>query len=567
MSGWLPYYACQPALDSVPRNPRAIIQPIVLSRERNVVKVETEILDDRQARIVATVEQEQVDKEMKAAARRIAKHVNIPGFRKGKAPYGIIQQYYGEEAILEEALEELGQNVYREALVESGIEPYAPGSLDGFEREPFTMTFTVPLIPEVDLGEYRDVRVDYEEPEVNEEDVEQALEELRDQVATLDPVERAIEMGDVALLDIKGVLDREPDEEDPDRNDIWLNRADVRVKITEEATYPVPGFPEKVVGMAAGDEREFEMSFDEDEELADALRGKTLHFDVKCNEVYEYNVPEFDDEFAKEVGEFDTFEELRADIRQQLEELAESRTRDEYINELLTKFLDDEIVQLSYPPIMVDEQIHRMLEDFDQELRQQGLNLEEYKKLQNVTDEQLHEDLHEEAVRQLQNALILGEVAEAEELGVTDAEIDAGIEEAVKPYGGQAALARQLFSSPAARNSMANRVLAQKTLDRLVAIARGEEPPIGEPEPEEEEVVATADAGEVAEVEAELEAATKASAAAQETAAEEEAAEENPPADSVAEEAEAMSGEVDEVEDVEPVVSDGSEAPGTSKAK
>lgn len=530
-----------------------------------MVKVETEILDDRQARLVAVVEQEQVDKEMKAAARRIAKHVNIPGFRKGKAPYSIIQQYYGEEAILEEALEELGQSVYREALAESGVEPYAPGSLDGFEQDPFTMTFTVPLIPEIDLGEYRDIRVDYEEPEVSDEDVEQALEELRDQVATLDPVERAIEMGDVALLDIKGVLVREPDDEDPERNDIWLNRADVRVKITEEATYPVPGFPEKVVGMAAGDEREFEMSFDEDEELADALRGKTLNFEVKCNEVYEYNVPEFDDEFAKEVGEFDTFEELKADVRKQLEELAESRTRDEYINQILTQLVDDDVVKLSYPPVMVHEQIHRMLEDFDQELRQQGLNLEEYKKLQNITDEDLHDDLHDEAVRQLHNALILGEVAEAEELGVTDAEINAGIEEAIKPYGGQAELARQLFSSPAARSSMANRVLAQKTLDRLVAIARGEEPPIGEPEAEEEEVVASADAGEVAEAEAELEATAEASAAAEEVAAEATTEEETA---SLEDEVEAADEDINDVEDSDQsVVSEGSEAPGTGETE
>lgn len=496
-----------------------------------MVKVETEILKDRQAKLVATVEQERVEQEMRAAARRIAKNVNIPGFRKGKAPYQIVTQYYGEAAILEEALEELGQAVYRDALEQSGIEPYAPGSLDDFQQDPFTLTFTVPLIPEVELGDYRSIRLPFESPEVTDEDVERALQELRDEQASLEPAERAIEWGDVALLDILGTLVRGEEEEEAEeaeavdeateeateedgegaepQNDTWLNREDVRVRIAEDATYPVPGFPQQVVGMAPGDERTFEISFDEDEEVAQTLRGKTLHFEVKCKEVYEYDAPELNDEFAKDLGEFETLDELRADIRQQIQQAMERETRNEYVNQIFEELFEKDLVKVSFPPVMLHEQIHRLMEDFDRQLRQQGLNLEEYKRLQKVDDDQLHEDLEPEAERQLKQALILGEIAEAEELGVTDADIEDEISTAILPYGAQAELARQLFSSPEARGSIANRIMAQKTVDRLIAIARGEEPPIGEPEREETEPAdAEIETQPTAEVEATAEAET-----------------------------------------------------------
>src|SRR5690554_3184968 len=416
--------------DSVDVFAHAIIQPLVILRERNVLKVETEILENRQARIIATVEPERVQQELRNAARRIAKKVNIPGFRKGKAPYHIIAQFVGEDHIFEEALDDLGQAVYLEALKESGVEPYSSGTLENIEREPFTMTFIVPLVPEIELGDYRSIRVDYEEPEVPEEEIERTLQELRDQHATLTSVERAIQMGDIALLDIKGTLVRgeEADEEEAqERNDIWLNRIDVRVKIAEDATYPVAGFPQKVVGMAAGDESTFEISFGEEEDIPEALRGKTLHFEVKCKEVYEYSAPELDDEFAKEVADFETLEELRADIRKELEQAARRSRRNEYLNRIFDELFEKELVRVEYPEVMLEEQIDHMIRDFESQLRQQGLSLKEYRKLQKVTDQQIRDDMREEAKRQLKQALALGEIAEAEELSVKEAEIDAEI--------------------------------------------------------------------------------------------------------------------------------------------
>lgn len=474
-----------------------------------MINVDTELLEDRQARLTATVEPERLEREMRQAARRIAGKTTIPGFRKGKAPYQVILNYYGEEVLFEEALEGLGQAVYGEALEQSGLQPYAPGVLNDLQREPLVLTFTVPLLPEVDLGDYRALRLPYEEQEVTDEDVERALDDIRDQQATLDPVERPLQMGDVALLDIVGtwVRDEEPAEAEAEvdadeaeaegeeeaetepeqkRNDTWLARKGVRVKISEDSTYPVPGFPEQVLGMEPGEQREFQMSFpDDDEDLAEALRGKTLAFDVTCAEIYEYTAPELDDEFAKDLGDYEDLEALKTEIRAQIADHYRQEARDEYIGKVMDELIDS-VATLAYPPVMVEEQIDHMLEDFDQQLRQQGLNLDEYKRLNNLTDEQIRADLDEQARRQLGQALILGELAEVEQLSVREEEINDEIETAILPYGEQAALARQLFSSPEARRQLRNRILAQKSVDRLIAIAKGEEPPIGEPEPEPE---------------------------------------------------------------------------------
>jgi trigger factor len=462
-----------------------------------VADVQTEILEDRQARLTVTVDPQRVEKEMKDAARRISRQVNIPGFRKGKAPYNIIKQYYGEDVIFEEALDRLGQEVYGEALDESEIEPYAPGVLSDVERDPVVMTFTVPLMPVVELDNYRTVRLPYEAEEITEEDVQRALIELRDQQATLDPVDRPIELGSVALLDIVGTLVREDEgegESEEEKPSTWLAREGVRVKVDEDSTYPVPGFPEKVIGMEADDERSFDMSFPDEDDVAEALRGKTLHFEVTCREVYEYSAPELDDEFAKDLGDYETLDDLRVEVRKQLEEAARQNAREEYIQKVL-EYLIESVVEISYPPIMLEQQIDSMLDDLDESLQERGLNLEEYKRLNSLDDAGLRDEVREEAEWQLKVALLLGEVTEAEELSVSEDEINDEIETAILTFGSQAALARQFYSSPEVRRRMANRVLSQKTLDRLIAIAKGEEPPIGEPEKEvePEEVIEAAE--------------------------------------------------------------------------
>jgi trigger factor len=451
-----------------------------------VLHVDTEILADRQAKLVVTIEPERLQREMQTAARRIATKVNIPGFRKGKAPYHILLRYIGEPALLEEAIDPLGQAVYREALEQSGLEPYAPGALTDMTRDPLTMTFTVPLQPEMDLGNYREVRIPFETSELKDKDVEDALRNVREEQATLEPVERPIQMNDVAVLDIHGDVKagkkKAEETEEGEETPRLIDRHDVRVLITEESTYPVPGFPDKVIGMEAGQERGFDVKVPKDEDLDEEIRGKTIHFEVVCKEVYRREVPELDDEFAKSVGEFETLDELRNQIREQLETIARQRTENEYLENIFAQI--EPAATVTYPPVMLDERIDEMVDNFDRRLRERGLSVEKYLEMNGVEKDQLRDDFRIEAQQSLKRALMLTKLVEMEGLAVEADEIDDEIQTMLLSFGAQASVAKQLFSSPDARRTIANRLITEKATTRLVEIARGTAPEPGAARPE-----------------------------------------------------------------------------------
>lgn len=444
-----------------------------------MLKVETEILEDRQARLVVSVEPERVEKELRAAARRISRKVNISGFRKGKAPYHVIASHFGEGAIYEEAIESLGQTVYIEALEQSELNPYAPGSLDDVELDPMVLTFTVPLPPEVDLGAYREIRVPFEPPEVKDENVEQTLEQLRQDEAIMTPVERPAEVGDVVTLDVRGSLvDVEGngnDDEDESEN-LLIDRRAMQIRLNQDNLYPAPGFAEKVLGMAVGDEREFDITLPDDDDIDVEMRGKTVHFRATCSEVYLNELPELDDEFAQSVGDHSSLADLKAEIRERLERAAHREARERHTDKVLEKLAEDETVRISYPPIMLDEQIDDMVTDLENRLEGQGLTLDLYLKAGNMTAEDLRESYSEDARRMLTRGLILGKIVDLERLTVDDEEVDDEIQTRLLSFGSQASLAKQVLSAPRMKKMIANELMVEKALERLALIARGEAP-------------------------------------------------------------------------------------------
>ncbi len=433
-----------------------------------MLNIETEMLEDHQARLVVTVEPDRLQKEMDNAARRIAKNLNIPGFRKGKAPNHIIRRYVGEDALFEEALEPLGQALYKEALEQASIEPFAAGALTDLRREPLTLTFTVPLQPEVDLGNYQDIRVPYEAAEISESDVEAALRNLREEQATLEPVARAVAMGDVAVLDIVGTIQQQ---DEPDESHPLIERNGVRVLISEDSTYPVPGFPEHIVGIEANQSKEFDVTMADDPDYDEDVRGKTLHFNVICKEVYNRTVPDLNDEFAQSAGDYESLEDLRIRLRTQLEEVATQRANETYTDKIFEQLEPN--VRVKYPPIMLQERIDELVEDFDRRLRAQNLNVEEYLRLNGLTMDQLREDFREAAERSLIRALIISQIIKDEMITATDEEIEDEIKTMMLSFGAQAVMASQFFRSPETRRAIASRLLADKASHRLIEIARG----------------------------------------------------------------------------------------------
>lgn len=449
------------------------------------MNIEKEILDSREAVIKVTLDDQQWQRALKDAARRISKQANIPGFRKGKAPYRIIQQYFGDGVIIEEALDPLTQETYRKVLEEEDIEPYAMGALTNVDFEPTVFTYRIPLPPVIELGDYRSVRIPYEEEEVTDEDVEKVLQDVREQQATLEAVEEEdtpVEWGMAAALELHGTIEG-PYDDEPEE---WLEEEDIRVLIAEDSTYPVPGFPPQIVGMKPGDEKSFDIKVEEgDEDTPEEYHGKTLHFEVTCNEVFTYDVPELDDELAQSVSEFETLEELRADIRDHLEKTHRRNARDDYLGEVFEELGD--IVKVSFPPVIVEEEIDAMMERFDREVRQQGLTLEDYISINDLTEEEIREDFQETAEQRVRRGLILGQILEEEEITVSEEEVDDEIQDMLLSFGGEAAMAQSFFKGESGRNPIRSRLLTQKAVDQLIAIARGEAENTTEEETPEEE--------------------------------------------------------------------------------
>jgi trigger factor len=253
----------------------------------------------------------------------------------------------------------------------------------------------------------------------------------------------------------------------------------VRVLIGKKATYPVPGFAAQIIGMNADETRAFDIALPKKaKDIADELRGRTIHFEVKCADVMKRDLPQLDDDFAQSVGEYTNLADLRTKLREQLEIEAERTSKNEYTSKIFDKLINTGIVKVSYPPVIVDQQIDDMIEDFERQLKRQGMNLDDYLNLNNLTRDDLRAEFRDSADQQVRRGLILGEVCEQEHLTVSDEEIEDEIQTQLLSFGVQAALARQLYSAPDVRRSLANHRLTDKGLERLMQIARGEAPPI-----------------------------------------------------------------------------------------
>lgn len=462
------------------------------------MKVETKDLEDRQVEITVEVPSDRVQKAMQAAARKLSRRIKIPGFRPGKAPYQVVLNKVGEEEVFEEALDSLGQEIYQSALDEAEIDPYAPGALEEIvSREPLVLRYSVPLAPEIDLGAYRDMRLEFEVAEVSDDSVEDVMEDLRQGQALIEPVERAAEMNDVVVLDVEGEL--EGDASDEER---LMSENNVSVLVEDETDWPVPGVAKHLLGMSAGDEKTFDYTFAEDYPTED-LRGKTATFHITCLDIKSRLVPDWSDDLAKTLGDFESLLDLRVKVREQLKTQLEQQTDSDYAQSVVEQAVD--LAEVNYPPILLDREIDDLLHDLGHQLERQKLTLDDYLKIENKTLSDLREELTPRAETRLKRGLVLGKVVDVEELVVGENEIDAALDRIVAPLEGRSQELRKRLNTQAGRRSIALDLLTDKAIERLVAIAKGEAPEPGvisqngeaeqpeSPEPEEgaEDVVST----------------------------------------------------------------------------
>jgi len=478
------------------------------------LKIEQQPLDTCEVRLTVEVDPAEAEQAKRAAARRLAQKYKIPGFRPGKAPYEIIVRHLGEGAVWEEAMDPLGQKVYEAALTEAGLHPFAPGQLVEAKLDPVTFTFNVPLPPEVSLGDYRSARLGYTDPEITEEALNAALEHLREHQAVLEPVERAAQLGDVIMLDIAGVaepaapanseapaadpsaeapadsagpVEPAPAAEDaatPPGDEFLMDDKDVEVLLDPKLDWPMPGFVETVAGIAAGEERHIELRFP-DGYGNETLRGRLAKFDVKCTSVKNRSVPEWDDELAKSLGEYESLADMREKVHAELLASAQREKTEEYNRSVVDIVVAGASVK--YPPVLLQEEVDDLVQDLDRRLREQKLTVNDYLKIQKRTMGKLREDLEAPARERLRRSLVLSKVISEEGVEVTDSDIMARIERIVSPFGDDSGRFRELFQTDAARRSMRLDMLTEKAIARLASIAKGENPPLPEPAAEEAE--------------------------------------------------------------------------------
>jgi trigger factor len=440
------------------------------------LEITTESLENRQLHLIVKVDEERTQQAMQRTARQIAKEANIPGFRKGKAPYNLIIQRFGEDTVRKEAADKLADEVYREALDQEKIEPYDSGSLDDFTLNPLTFTFTIPLTPTVDLGDYRAYRLKPPKVKVEKQEVKQALEATREENAILESVERPAELSDGIAIDLVG---RTADAVELLRqDDLHLMLEPKRIRLAE-------GFAEAIVGMAAGEERTFKAALPDDF-AREELRGQEVEFTVKMREVYQSTLPDLDDDLARTVGNFDSFKELEKHAQEQLLQAAQRKADEEYAGQVLKAVVEQ--AQIEYPLAMLERELDDMVKEVEQAVkRETRLALEDSLRMQNKTMDDLRGDLRDEAAARLKRDLVLAEVVKRERLVADDGEVSAQIEETSATWGIRADEVRTFLNSESGQRAVRSRLLVNKAVQRLVAIAKGEAPELPADESEAQE--------------------------------------------------------------------------------
>ncbi len=410
------------------------------------------------------VDPERVDKHMDRAVARISKQVRIPGFRPGKADRKVVERHVGTAAILQEALEELVPEVYNEALESEQIDAIDQPEFELESTDPLVVKATVPVRPLVDLNDYQSLRAPREQIEVTEEQVQDTFLQLRRQFAVLEPVERAVEWDDHVRADVSVQVEGHPDEH---------TEEDAEFPVREGAVVSLPGFVERLVGLEVG-EHTIEFTLDADlpsEELA----GKQATYKVNLKEVKREVLPDLDDEFVASLDEdgVETVAQLDERIRTDLQAQAERVTREAYHNEIVDLLLAT--ASLDYPQVLVEREIERTIDRESNHASHTPEGMQNWLKSIGKAEDEVREMFREQADLIVRRALVLGELIDAEDIEVSEEQIDEEIDSLVGQVTGPAAggnqeAIRNLFDTPDGRNSIRNQLMTRFAIERLEEI-------------------------------------------------------------------------------------------------
>ena len=423
------------------------------------VKVE-KTKNNNEVKLEITVEAEKFDSAIKTVFNKNAKYFNIPGFRKGKAPYQIVEKTYGAQIFYEDAFNEVAGSAYEEALKEKEIEAVSKPEIDLVQIEKgkdLIFTAVVATKPEVTLGKYKGIQIKKIEYNVSDEDVEHELGHMAEKNARLISVDdRPVENGDITIIDFEGFVDGKAFEGGKAENH----------ELTIGSNTFIPGFEDQIIGMKLEEEKEINVKFPE-EYFSPNLAGKDAMFKVKLHEIKKKEMPEINDELAKDISEFDTIDELKKSIREKQEEQNKSRAKYETEDEVIKTVCDEAKVDI--PEGMVELELDNMARDIETRLSYQGMKLEQYLKMMNKTMDDFRNENKEQAERSVKSRLVLEAVGKDAAIEVSDEEISDKIKEMAKNYGRKE---EEVKDNPELIKYVSDNLKVEKTINFLVENAK-----------------------------------------------------------------------------------------------
>jgi trigger factor len=431
-----------------------------------------EKLEKNEVALTIEVGAEAFEAAVEKAYREKRKSVRVPGFRPGKAPRQLIEKMYGAEVFYSDAIDNVWFEAYKEAVQEKELRVVGDPKVEmvgDVTKDGFTFKATVPVYPEVKLGKYKGLSAPKAEVKVTAADVDDKLKELTDRNTRLVSVEREVKKGDIAVIDYQGT----------DKGKAFEGGTAENYSLEIGSDSFVPGFEEQIIGMKTGEEKDIDITFPED--YHKELAGKTVVFHVKVNEVKEKQVPALDDEFAKDVSEFDTMKDLKADLKKKTAAEREEAAQSGFEDELMKQVAEN--IECDVPDAMVEAQARQFVENFKNQITSQGIPYEQYLKLTGSDESKLREDAKEPALRQVRLDLALGEIIKEEKIEASDEEIEDEYKSLAAKYGMEIDMVKKYLQKDAIEDQVKTKKAIKVVTDSATATKPEEKPADEEEKP------------------------------------------------------------------------------------
>ena len=414
-----------------------------------------------EVKLEITVDAEKFDNAIKKVYFKSAKYFNIPGFRKGKAPMQIVEKYYGKEIFYEDAFNEVAGEALDEAVKENDLYVVSRPDIDVTQIEKgkdLIFTAVMQTKPEAELGKYKGVEIKKIEYKVTDDDINHELGHMQEHNARIVSVEdRPVEKGDITVIDFEGFVDGKAFDG---------GKAEGHELEIGSNTF-IPGFEDQIVGMKIDEEKDINVKFP-DEYFSKDLAGKDATFKVKLHEIKKKELPELDDEFAKDVSEFDTLKELKEDIKKKQQKQNDDKAKYETQDAVIKAVCEN--VKVDIPSGMVETEVENMLKDIEQRLSYQGLKLEQYLQMMGKTQDEMKKEYEPQAIESIKSRLMLEAVIKAEKIEATDEEVDEKLKEMAKNYGKEND--EEFLKNENVRNYIKEGLTSEKALEFLVKNAK-----------------------------------------------------------------------------------------------